>query len=72
MTGCPGKNVDLPTFTCDAIFAWSLGEETPRLVSYGYVDPYGLPTSMGQRIVSLAKKWQKVGVKSSPSSDAKR
>jgi hypothetical protein len=59
LTNCPGKeNIGLPTFTCDAIFSWNASESAPRLVVFGYVDPYGVSLELGQRITALANNWQ--------------
>lgn len=59
LQSCPGKeHVNLPTWTCDAIFAWDGKQEAPRLAAYGYVDPFGISLQLGQRIMSLVNDWK--------------
>lgn len=56
LDACPGvKNPGLDTWTCDAIFLWTVNQGAPRLVAYGYVDPFGVPRAIGERIMSQAK-----------------
>jgi hypothetical protein len=66
LTGCPGVNDKLPTFTCDAIFVWNPAQGTPRLLAYGYVDPFGVPLSLGQQIISRTTNWQQKPARPGP------
>jgi hypothetical protein len=59
LDACPGvKNPGLDTWTCDAIFVWNANQGAPHLVAYGYVDPFGVPSAIGARIVTQAKGWR--------------
>lgn len=59
LNACPGvKNPGLDTWTCDAIFVWNVNQGAPHLVAYGYVDPFGVPLAMGERIMTQAKEWR--------------
>jgi len=58
--GCPGiRDTHLTTWTCDAIFSWNPTESAPRLIAFGYVDPYGVSLGLGQRLLALANNWKR-------------
>ena len=60
MESCPGKvYADMHTFTCDAIFKWDSSQSAPALVAYGYVDPSGISSTLGQQILAFAKNWKR-------------